>query len=83
MTRRFHAPIRVFLNRSGTAPAAFSWERRRYRVRRVEACWKQMGPWWDGEGERTCFRVVAEAAGVYEILHDHTNGRWFLISVLD
>jgi hypothetical protein len=60
MTHRIDAPIRVFLDPSGTAPAAFLWDRRCYRIRRVEACWKQMGPWWDGKGERTCFRVAAE-----------------------
>jgi len=83
MTRRIDAPVRVVLDRSGTKPAAFLWERRCYRVRRVEACWKQMGSWWDGEGERTCFRVAVEAAGIYELAHDHETGQWFLMGVLD
>jgi Family of unknown function (DUF6504) len=92
MTRQINEPIRVFLDRAGAAPTAFLWGDRRYRVRRVEACWKQVGSWWDDEGERTFFRVSAipeardappPTEGVYELTHDHTSGRWSLAGVLD
>lgn len=54
----------------GSEPATFTWGGRRYRVERVEACWKEVGPWWDDSaprtsggagtlGERTFFRVTA------------------------
>jgi hypothetical protein len=59
MPRSIHEKIWVRLERNGTAPAGFTWQGRRYAVRAVTACWKAVGPWWDGDGERTVFRVVA------------------------
>jgi hypothetical protein len=58
MPRSIRETIRVRLERDGTAPAAFTWQGRRYVVRAVTACWKEIGPWWDGPGERTFFRVA-------------------------
>ena len=52
------------LRRGGAEPGAFLWEGRRYAVERVEACWKEVGPWWDGEGEHTFFRVTACYSGL-------------------
>ena len=91
MARRIEEPVRVTLRRGGAAPAAFTWEGRRYAVERVEACWKEVGPWWDGEGERTFFRVTARhcapglspASGVYELRFDHASERWWLHEVVD
>jgi hypothetical protein len=82
MAKRIHASIRVVLDPDGAVPLAFHWGERRYRIDRVEACWKQVGAWWDGEGERTCFRVTTEE-GIYEITHDHPSGCWMLVSILD
>jgi hypothetical protein len=59
MPRYIHDRITVRLAKSGAAPDGFTWEGRRYAVRSVDACWKAVGPWWDGDGERTYFRVVA------------------------
>jgi hypothetical protein len=70
MARRIDEPVRVALRPGGAEPAAFTWEGRRYAVERVEACWKEVGPWWDGPaprtsggagtlGEHTFFRVTA------------------------
>jgi hypothetical protein len=50
-----------------------------------------VGSWWDGEGERTFFRVTAHyrvrgrapEAGVYELRFDHTSARWWLHEVVD
>jgi hypothetical protein len=59
MPRYIHEQIQIRLGRDGAAPTAFTWQGRRYAVQRVEACWKAVGPWWDGDGERTFFRVAA------------------------
>ena|SRR5947208_8342555 len=59
MAKRIQEMVRVALQRDGAAPAAFVWRGKRYVIRHVEAVWKEMGPWWDGDGERTCFRVTA------------------------
>jgi hypothetical protein len=95
MARRIDEPVRVALRCGGTEPAAFTWDGRRYAVERIEACWKETGPWWDGEGERTFFRVAAHlpgavlspelcsAPGVYELRFDHASERWWLHEVVD
>jgi hypothetical protein len=90
MARRIDEPVRVALCPGGQEPAAFTWGSRRYAVEHVEACWKEVGPWWDGEGEQTFFRVTARlqsrpgpAAGVYELRFDHPSERWWLQEVVD
>lgn len=91
MARRIDEPVRVVLRQGGAEPAAFTWGERRYAVQRVEACWKEIGSWWDGEGEHTFFRVTAHhcvrgrasEAGVYELRFDHAAERWWLHEVVD
>jgi uncharacterized protein DUF6504 len=63
MPRYVHEKIAIRLRRGGAAPARFDWQERRYTVQSVEACWKEIGPWWDGNGERTYFRVAARLDG--------------------
>jgi hypothetical protein len=91
MARRVDEPVQVALRRGGAAPAAFLWKGRRYTVERIEACWKEVGPWWDGEGERTFFRVTARhsspdrraESGLYELRFDHASTRWWLYEIID
>jgi hypothetical protein len=48
--------------------------------------WKIAAAWWDGEGERTCFRVSAaagEESGLFELAYDHEERAWVLSRVLD
>src|SRR5438874_2116880 len=63
MPRYVHERIEVRLQPGGAAPAGFTWQGRRYVVQSVEACWKAIGPWWDDDGERTYFRVIANLHG--------------------
>jgi hypothetical protein len=85
MAKQVNEPIQVILDADHAAPAAFLWGDRRYRVCRVDACWKQVGAWWNGDGERTVFRLTAAGAqeGIYELVHDHATGCWFLAGILD
>ena len=91
MARRIDEPVRVALRQGGQEPVAFTWGNRRYAVEHVEARWKEVGPWWDGEGERTFFRVTARhhvpglrpEAGVYELRFDHPSECWWLQEVVD
>jgi hypothetical protein len=86
MSKRIQEPVRVTLRRGGAEPAAFVWNEKRYTVQQVEAIWKEAGPWWDGEGERTLFRVTARSAsqaGVYELCRDETAGTWMLTKMMD
>ncbi len=65
MAKRVDEDVRVLLRQreeGGTIPAAFFWRQRRYEVLSVAAIWRETGRWWDGELERTTYRVTAAAA---------------------
>jgi hypothetical protein len=104
MAKQVNEPIQVILDADRAAPVAFLWGDRRYRVCHVDACWKQVGAWWNGDGERTVFRVSGLGSrvsggdssvpdtrhptpdtptGIYELVHDHATGQWFLAGILD
>ena len=42
-----------------------------------------MGAWWDGEGERTFFRVQSDKGGIYELKFDHQKSAWTMDVVQD
>jgi hypothetical protein len=94
--KRIWEAVEVTLRPGGREPATFGWKGRRYRIGRVEAVWKEMGPWWDGAGERVFFRVQGAATGsgpwsssaagpggVYELCLDVASQRWMLTRVID
>ncbi len=92
MAKRIQQLVKVALRarqEGGTEPARFLWEGRRYRVHSVDAVWKEMGRWWDGEGEMTTFRVTAApepapgAAGVYELCYRQVTADWTLAEIQD
>lgn len=92
---RLNRTVEVVLRRregGGTEPAAFVWEGRRYQVEGIQAIWKATGRWWDGEGERTFFRVAAALAGVptrraprgiYELCYRERTEEWLLTQIED
>lgn len=68
---------------SKNAPVAFKWLGRVYRVKKVQECWRLMGAWWDGEGERTFFRVQSDKGGIYDLRFDHARSVWTMDVVQD
>ena len=64
-------------------PSRFVWREREYRVAQVQECWRLTGAWWDGEGEYTFFRVLAQEGGVYELCYSHKGDAWTLSVVED
>jgi len=54
-----------------------------HRVKEVQECWRLMGAWWDGEGERTFFRVRTDKGGIYELCFDHEKSTWTMAAVED
>lgn len=75
--------IQIRLDSRRHTPAAFRWRGRLYRVAAVQECWRLVGAWWDGEGERTFFRVLAENGGIFELSYDHRQQIWKLEKVED
>lgn len=74
--------IQVVLNNKNR-PAAFKWLGRMYRVAEVQECWRLTGAWWDGESERTYFRVRTDKGGIYELCFDHKRSAWTMEVVRD
>jgi len=74
--------LNVLVN-SNHNPVAFDWKGVRRRVSEVEECWRLTGKWWDGESERTFFRVRTDKSGVYELCFNHTSAVWSMNRVLD
>jgi hypothetical protein len=83
MNKLAHRTTRVALDKRRHTPATFRWRGKLYRVSAVQECWRLVGKWWDGEGERTFFRVLAESGGVFEICYDHGRQNWMLERVED
>ena len=83
MNKLARRPTCITLDRGKHSPAAFRWRGRLYRVAAVQECWRLAGKWWDGDGERTFFRVQAETGGVFELSYDHGKRIWLLERVED
>ena len=49
----------------------------------VQECWRLVGAWWDGEGEQTFFRVLADTGGIFELCYDHIRRVWRLKRIED
>jgi hypothetical protein len=74
---------RVALDRDSRTPMEFHRGGRTYRVAEVQDCWRLVGNWWDGRGERTFFRVLVAGGGIFELAYDHINRIWQLHRVED
>jgi hypothetical protein len=64
-------------------PQNFTRAGRVYRVKEVQESWRLTGAWWDGEGEKTYFRVQTDKGGVFELCFDHSLDKWQLAWVED
>jgi hypothetical protein len=83
MSKLADNPIMIVLDKGKQTPTAFGWRGRVYNIIAVQECWRLIGAWWNGEGERTLFRVVVENGGIFELYYDHGKQRWFIERVED
>ncbi|MGI6552561.1 MAG: DUF6504 family protein [Bacillota bacterium] len=63
-------------------PASFRWNGRRYPVEKIIDAWKDTGCWWENEGSKIFYRVMAQK-GVFEIYRDLKKNAWFLYKIYD
>jgi hypothetical protein len=75
--------IQITLDSRKRSPVGFQWRGMAYRVAAVQECWRLVGNWWDGEGERTFFRVLVDGGGIFEICYDHGRQAWSMERVED
>jgi hypothetical protein len=63
-------------------PAIFCWNGRCYSVEKIIDAWKDTGCWWENEGRKIFYRVMA-GGGVFEIYLDTKRNTWFLYKIYD
>jgi len=73
--------VMVTIGRRGM-PASFRWHSELHRISDVQEVWRRIGAWWDGEGEKTFFRVLTDR-GIYDLCFDHIRSEWAISAVHD
>lgn len=64
-------------------PRRFFWIRHWVDVQSILEEWKDTGCWWDGETEKTFYRLAGSGGAVYELFADRKLNQWNLYRVLD
>ncbi len=64
----------------GDQPLRFYWQGQWHRVYYIFDSWREAGAWWEGEPEKTFYRVAA-GDGLYELYTDGVN--WGIYKILD
>ena len=79
MSRLVDRPLPLVADAKGN-PLRFFWQGRWHQVRVIFDSWREVGAWWEGEPEKTFYRVEADS-GLYELYSDGTS--WGLYKILD
>lgn len=74
-------PVTVNLNAQGLL-AGFTMGGNAHKVIDVLEEWRDIGCWWDNEGEKVFYRVHTTKGG-YELYHDLSNNTWHLYRIID
>ncbi len=64
-------------------PLAFCWRKKWIPVSQILELWRDTGTWWDGEAEKTFYRVAAAGGGLYELYLNTAGRTWFLYKIYD
>ncbi len=64
-------------------PCSFYWNGKWTEICRVLELWKDTGTWWEGESEKTFFRIEAAGESLYELYLDSLKQAWFLYRIYD
>lgn len=72
----------VEVDRAGH-PRAFQRSGRRLKVAGTVEMWKDVGCWWEGEGEKTFYRLEMVDGCLLEIYLERQAGTWRLYRVYD
>jgi hypothetical protein len=52
-------------------------------VTRTADVWKDVGCWWEEEGEKVFYRLEIDGGRLFEVYLDRRTGKWFLYRVYD
>ncbi len=80
----YHEPIEVRWDKAAKRPRAFRWRGRRYKIDAIIRTWVVEMGWWNPDTEVSkVFLRVTSGGGVYDILYDKRESRWYLGGVAD
>ncbi len=82
MSRLVEQPIGPPVLSGQKTPYSFRWAGRTCRVDQVLDNWQDTGAWWEGEAEKTFWRVQIRGGGVFELWQD-TAGQWAVYRIWD
>ncbi len=63
-------------------PVLFSFRGSEFKVQDILDLWKDVGEWWNGEGEKAFYRVSLVGHGLAEVYYDEKEMKWYLYSLL-
>lgn len=70
LTRLINVPVAVRVDAAGK-PLDFTYKGLRHRIVRVLEVWQEAGEWWEGQGDRTVYRVATAGGGIFELDYRH------------
>lgn len=82
MTRIVNQPIPCPALGTDRTPHRFRWAGSSHRVVAILDNWQDVGAWWEGEPEKSFWRVETEGGGIFELWQDRT-GQWAVYRVWD
>ncbi|WP_169794002.1 DUF6504 family protein [Alicyclobacillus acidiphilus] len=80
MTRIVQRPVAVY-RWNGMEPEAFRDHDTEYVIVDVLDRWREMGNWWQGEGERLMMRVWTSANDLLDL--EGESGEWRIYKIWD
>jgi len=82
MSKIINQPVLVVTDGKKT-PRRFFWIKKWVFVERIMDVWSEVGQWWDGEPERTVYRILADSGKMFELQFQMMNNIWMLYKVYD
>lgn len=82
MSKYVDKQIEVISSDNGI-PRSFCWNGKWNHINRVLELWKDTGIWWEGESEKTFFRIESAGQSLYELYLDSLKQVWFLYRIYD
>lgn len=81
MRTALNRPVQVF--KHNRLPFKIIWSEREAFVTKIIDYWKDIGDWWQGEGEKDFFRLYLDNGTLCEIYYDYQEDIWQLYKIYD
>ncbi|MGE5485296.1 MAG: DUF6504 family protein [Ignavibacteriales bacterium] len=82
MSKIVNQPVLVLADKQ-MRPSRFFWFNRWFYVSRLMDVWNEAGQWWEGEPEKTVYRVLCNRDTMFELEFRGAERQWVLYKVYD